>query len=476
MINDNKYNKLEYLKADLSQHTRNPMLFRVEQYTQYKNTVICEDWSGMNRRRIDFSCCNFDGCNLERTGFAGSNFINCTFDNCNVKNTNFSQCSFYNCKFNCNIESTDFNGSKFSNVIFNGELISDTIFTNAYMYNVEFYKCQMISLNWEFCDFVSATFIECFFSMLNFEFAIFKDIHFINTLIPFQSIPFVFGGPQYVLSTDDNVYFKSESKGKINISEYRECMRKMLEFYKMTNNVFPTANLLLAYGKADEGYEIIKDGIVQITELKKYRTLKYLTYLFNATTAISNKKKPHLYTELFETLKKVSVSTEIDDFDRRMYFNQIRDTLLPTNNGGCIYTFKTNIDSTETERIKALYNVLDKIADCFDGCSHRIHISHNSEVVMELLLIGMPAVISATAQIISAIITKKNKNKSVLSNDLSVTININTNTLNISSDKLQNIKDAVIKLDNLDINLETLCTMYHCQNPNSDTSEPHQNE
>ena len=476
MLNNNEYHTLEELGADLSQHTRNPMLFRVEQYAQYKNAILCEDWSGMNRRRIDFSDCNFDKCNLERAGFAGSNFTDCTFNDCNIKNTNFSQCSFNNCVFNCDVESTDFNGSKFNNVVFKGKMFSDVICTNAYMLNVEFCKCEIVSSNWEFCDFVCAFFKECTFSMLNFEFAIFEDIHFIDTLIPFQSIPFVFGGPQYVLSTSDDAYFKSEVNGRINISEYRKYMKEMLEFYKMTNNVFPAANLLLAYGEANDGYEMIKKGIVQITELKKYRTLKYLTYLFNTTNSISNKKKPHLYTELFETLKKVSDSTEIDDFDKRMYFDQIRNTLLSTENGGCIYTFKTNIDSTETERIKALYQVLDQVADCFDGCSHRIHISHNSEIVMELFIAGIPAVIAAASQIITAIITKSKKNDQLKKNGSGITININTDTLNISSDKVQNIIDATSTLNALGINLEALYAIYPSQNSNIDTSVLHGNK
>lgn len=472
MLEDIQKSSLEDLKSDLSQHTRNPMLFRITQFLQYKDVQISEDWAGMNRRRIDFENCNFVNSDLTQTGFAGSFFYNCNFENCIIQNTNFSQCTFTNCKFNCNIESADFCKCKFTDVSFNSIEIQNSNFSDAYMQNTNFFECSIISATWEFCNFKKVNFTESSFSKLNFEFAIFENIHFINTLIPFQSIPFIFGGPQYVLETTDEAYFKSESDGKMTLSAYKHYMQEMLEFYKRTDNLFPTANLLLAYGFSEEGYQVIKDGIIQFTMLRKYRALKYLTYLFNMSKSIPNNRKPHLYLDLFDTLQKISNDHNIDDFDKRTYFDYIRNTLISTDNGGCICSLKTNIDSNDTERIGALYQALEKVTECLDNSTHRIHISHNSEIVMELLVVAVPAVIAAASQIITALISKsKDKN-----DQNSTCLSIKISGSDLSNDRLQKIQEVADRLSELGINLESLFTIIPPRDTNSDASESQSDE
>lgn len=472
MLEDIQKHSLEDLRRDLSQHTRNPMLFRADQFVQYKDLQISEDWLGMNRRRIDFTNCNFVNSDLTQTGFAGSFFCNCVFNECIIQNTNFSQCTFNNCKFNCNIESADFYKCKFTNVDFNSIKIQNSNYTEAYMRNTHFSDCDIISATWEFCSFKDVSFTRSNFSKLNFEFAIFETVHFINTLIPFQSIPFIFGGPKYVLETPDNAYFKSEINGKLALSEYKAYMKEMLEFYKRTDNFFPAANLLLAYGYPDDGYRMIKEGIIKFTMLRKYRALKYITYLFNISEAIPNNRKPHLYLELFDIIQNISNDPNIDDFDKRTYFDYIRNTLISTENGGCICSLKTNIDSNDTERIGALYNALEEVTECLDNSTHRIHISHNSEVVMELLIVAVPAVIAAAAQIITALISKSKDKADSDSNYLSIKIS----GTNLSSDKLQRLQEAAERLSTLGINLESLLTLIPPRDSNNDASEPQDDE
>ncbi len=422
---------LDTLQRDLSQHTRNPLLFRAEQYTQFTNLHLKENWAGLNKRRIDFSGCIFTDCDFTQTGFAGSSFDNCTFQNCTMDDTNFSQCSFVNSTFLCDIKSANFSKSKLINCSFSKAPFSNVNFSEAYLAAVKFEQCEIISFNWEFCDLHAVEFENVTFSKMNFEFAIFGDVHFIGTLLPFQSIPFIFGGPQYVLTTKDDAYFKSEAKGKLSLVEYKEYMLEMLEFYKRTNNIFPTANLLLAYGYANEGYEVIKNGIKQITQLRKYRTLRYLTHLFNTTTAIPTKHKPHLYQELFETLESVSNDANIDNFDKRNYFTHIRSTLSSTENGSYVLSFKTNIDSSDTERVKLLYEALEDFANCIPDASHQIHISHNSDIVADLIIAATPAIIGLIGTVIPALIAKsKAKSESA---PIVVNININ-NSNNLEND------------------------------------------
>lgn len=472
MLVDIQKCSLEELREDLGQHTRNPMLFRDDQFLEYKDLRISMDWSGMNRRRIDFTNCHFVDSNFKQTGFAGSFFYNCIFEECILQNTNFSQCTFTNCRFNCNIESVDFCKCKFTDVTFSSIEIQNSNFAEAYMHNSCFVDCKIVSATWEFCSFKSFNFINTCFSNLNFEFAVFENVHFINTLIPFQSIPFIFGGPQYVLETTDEAYFKSVVDGKLPLSEYKSYMEEMLEFYRRTENFFPAANLLLAYGYSDEGYQVIKDGIVQFTRLRKYRAVKYLTHLFNMSQVIPNNKKPHLYLDLFDTLQEISNDNNIDDFDKRTYFDYIRNTLISTENGGYICSLKTNIDSNDIERIGVLYHALEDVVECLDDSTHRIHISHNSEIVMELLIVALPAVISAASQIIAALISKSKDKNTPNSNCLSIKISGN----NLSDDMMQKIQEIAKKIHDSEINIEPLLTLIPPRDSNSDASESHDNE
>lgn len=454
MLNKNIPHTLDEIANDLRQHTRNPMLFRIEQYMNYNGVLLSEDWSGLNRRRIDFQNCRFLECNLTQTGFAGSSFTGCIFENCTFENTNLSQCSFVDCIFKSNVKSIDFSKSKFVNTQFLDFTYNNMILSDSYMSNVIFQNTNLISASWEFCHLSSVTFNNSTFSKLNFEYAIFGDVHCIDTLLPFQSIPFIFGGPQYVLSTSDNVYFKSQIREKLSLQEYKQYMEEMLEFYKLTNNIFPLANLLLSYGNSSEGYDVIKRGIVELSEMGKLRTLCYLVYLFNSTTVIPFNKKPHLYQELFEVIHKINISKDIDRFDKNLYLNQIRSTLLFTENGGYICSIKTNVDSSDSTKVHALYDTLESVVNCFDNISHNIQLSHNSDMFIELVIACTPAIITSITQIITLIINKT-KNKSNANN---VEINISINELDIPKNKLNQLNNCIRQLIALDIDITALTT------------------
>ena len=396
----------EELQQLLCSHVHNTQFYRMDQYSLYSKCIIREDWSGKNRRRIDFKDVLFDCAKLDRAGFAGSVFTHCTFTgNSQLNGVNFSACNFIDCTFEGVKCSAFFNKSKLSNTIFNNCTLMDCSYEDAYLDSVTFNCCNIISANWENCNLNAATFKECKLKSLNFEYAIWGDVHFNSTEIPFQTIPFIFGGPEYILSTKDTAQIKSKVH-PLSVDEYRGFLPALLEFYVRTHNWFPAINLLLAFGNTDEALNLLLQGSKNLIVLRKFRTLKYLIALSNRSKVLPARTKSHLYQELAQLLDNLEMDKSIDDFDRRMYINTLRSSMLPTEQGLCYLTLKTDIDHANTESVNAVYEFTELYATTMLNASHEIKISHNSPVVLDVALALAPAVIEAAAALLNTVLSK----------------------------------------------------------------------
>lgn len=282
-------------------------------------------------------------------------------------------------------------------------------FEEAYIKDTIFKNCLIVSANWERTNLYSVIFESCLLKRLNFEYAIFGNIHFYNT-----AIPFIFGGPEYILSTNDNVTIMSKIK-PMTAKQYTEYLYVSLEFFSKTNNWFPAVNILLALGYKDRAYDMILQGANELIHIRKFRTLRYLIILAKRTSILSYADKAHLFQELGLMIQLLETDSTIDSYDKRMYISSIRSLLLPTELGAHFLTVKTNIKQDDTETIDAIYKMIETIATNILEAPHKITISHNSPYILDVLLALSPQIISGAAAVLAAVLpntTNKSKNKS----------------------------------------------------------------
>lgn len=397
---------IEELQQMLTAHVNNTQFYRTEQYALVNSCTISEDWTGRNRRRIDFCNVVFDHAKLNQAGFTGSTFTNCVFkNNVEMNGVNFSGCNFINCSFDSVCCFAIFCKSKFVNTTFRNCTLNDCNFEEAFLDGVIFGNCQIVSANWESSNLYSVKFESCMLKRLNFEYAVFGDIHFISTAIPFQTIPFIFGGPEYILSTNDNVSIMSKIQ-PMTPQEYIDYMYISLEFFIKTNNWFPAVNILLALNKAEEAYKLIVQGAKEMIHLQKFRTLRHLIILSNRSSVLSYADKAHLFQELSPLMEMLESDDTIDTYDKRMYISSIRSSLLPTERGTHFLTIKTDIDQDNTQAINAMYKIVETLATDILDTPHKITISHNSPFVLDIALALSSPIISGATTILAAVLPK----------------------------------------------------------------------
>lgn len=299
----NSHNKLvnkslKEIKNNLSMHVNNKYLFREDQIRVYNGAYFDEatDWSSKNMRRIYFSDCRFLNVNLRSTGFTGSIFKNCSFKDEILEFTIFDEALFIDCCFyNCSLKANSFCKSQFSNCKMVQMELDACFFTDVVFDGFDFIDCKISDIIWENARFKKCVFNNVILQKLNLEFTYFMDIHFSNTAIPFASLPFVFGGLEYLINTDDDVYIKTvhpEYKNqKLSKKEYLDLVPDLLMFYEKSLNYFPLANIYLALGKTEEGINAIKNGLEFWFNLHNFKIMYYFCDLANIYNFSINDRK-----------------------------------------------------------------------------------------------------------------------------------------------------------------------------------------
>lgn len=287
-INELVNRSFDNIKDDLNMHVSNKFLFRKDQIKAYSGTNFnsTTNWSSKNMRRVHFSDCKFSDVNFQSTGFTGSIFRNCDFFGGILDFTIFDEALFINCHFyDCTLKATSFCKSEFINCTMNQLELNACFFTDAIFDGFRFNECKISDIIWENAKFLKCIFSNVTLQKLNFEFTHFIDIHFDNTVIPFASLPFVFGGMKYILNTQDNVYIKTihpdYNNQRMLKEQYLELLPELLFFYKETLNYFPMANIYLGLGKITEGINAIINGLEFWFRLQNYKIMYYFCELTN---------------------------------------------------------------------------------------------------------------------------------------------------------------------------------------------------
>lgn len=453
MNNSNVINKsFNDVKNNLSMHVSNKFLFREDQIRAYNgvNFDSKTDWSSKNMRRIYFSQCNFSDVNFKSTGFTSSIFKNCEFYGGVLDFTIFDESIFINCNFNnCSLKATSFCKSEFINCKMNQLQLNACFFTDANFNGFEFNNCKITDIIWENAKFLKCSFTNVKLEKLNFEFTYFGDIHFDNTAIPFASLPFVFGGIEYIFNTNDNVFIKTVHPAyenqRMSKEQYVELLPDLLTFYKKTSNYFPMANIYLGLGKTDDGMNAIKNGLEFWFRLYNYKIMYYFCDLANIYNfPISDRKI------IFEVIKKCNSWILINEnWNKQKQWGihqyKMRECLL--NSQSVSYATLEFTTSIESDNYALLTEFMQTVETLFlpSNSYYNLELRHNSpfdllytifgdEQTLFETVVGIISLLGVCDQLYSNHLKDKIKNKSSLSLDekKQVEAKITKNVINVN--------------------------------------------
>lgn len=456
-----KVKSFETIKRNLDMHVSNKFIFREDQVRIYNEaTFNTEDWSSKNMRRIYFSNCSFFNVNFRSTGFTGSIFKECTFIKGNLDSTIFDECIFIDCIFkDINLLSTSFCKAEFNKCLFELLNLDACFFTDSIFNDMTFKKCCISDIIWENANFIKCLFEDTKLEKLNFEFAHFHDIHFLNSAIPFASIPFIFGGIDYLLNTTDNVYVQTihpmYSEHRMPYKNYLDLLPDLLSFYEKTTNYFPFANILLAIERTSEGIAAIKNGLQFWFQIRNYKMMYYLCELANVYRFSITQRK-----SIYEQIEKYNAFI-LEDNDNELekrwnkYQVKIRSCLLsPQSLPHITLNFKTSISTKNYEILSEFMQTIETSL-LPKECYYSMELRHNSPFDLLYTIFGdEQTLINCVLGIVSIL----NVCNQVYGNWLNNKRLKNINTLSDST--RQNINEKVIK--------NITCVHYNFYNCNID--------
>jgi len=382
--NELKQKDLDSISKELSEYVSNKHIFRKDQVKIHKEeTFLNTDWSSKNMRRIYFSLCNFNGIYFKSVGFTGSIFKDCIFNGGNLDNAIFDECIFSNCTFiNYKMNGTSFCNAEFSNCKFDHLEFDVCSFSNAVFKGMCIDTCKIVNIIWERAKFNNCIFKDTKLEKLNFEFTFFNNVTFDNTDLPFASIPYIFGGIEYIKNTKDEFKIKTVHpkylNGQMSKEQYLDLLPDMQFFYKNTFNYFPYANILLGLDNLEEGKKAILDGLKFWILLYNFKLMYYLCDLANIYN-FSIEDRKIIYNEI-EALSEHIYKQDEWEIQKRWdeYKLMIRTCLLNSPNIPSFrIEFITSIGSNDYTSLLELIQGIDETLLPQDSY-HSVELRHNS--------------------------------------------------------------------------------------------------
>ncbi|MCD8013808.1 MAG: pentapeptide repeat-containing protein [Lachnospiraceae bacterium] len=414
--------------------------------------------------RISHNCfknCTFDSACLHDVAGLGVTFDHTVFKNAKITYALFQNCVITDCLFeNCDMEDTHLGFGYISDSVWTGCNINGLGFSGSYMKN-----CRFVDNKGRFGNMGNACFDNVYFkehrlTNMNLEYSEFKDVTMEQVTLPFSQMPYIFGGLDYLLNTNDSVTISSRinDDGCISPKEYRDVLKDMIVFFSYKQEYFPLANILLAFHHDKEAWIAVLSGIVAACKQKDFRMCKYYCKLITMRNIATQDQLNMLYQTLIDN-SQVNQMTDAQYHEYNLYMPEIRDMLCynPHKYPTAELRLQTNITDIESEKMMLLQRGLDNIIHLDDyPLEHpSIEISHNSPFDIIIHLCGTPATILIVAALILNIISKVCDTYNNLAQAISNTQEIRLNQDTIELNKLEKAKLSS-EIENLELQNEKL--------------------
>ena len=360
----------------LTSHMKNKHYYLHDRRITYRDTKIEVDYATKNLNQSFFKNCKFANCNFKCTSFVNSKFSNCEFINCNLTSTNFRNSTIKNCTFHkdnnllntkfgdCRIVNSKFIGCNFDSIILDEAIFSNCHFDNNFWNAVSTYLCK----------FEDTIFDTVIFRNMNFEYSIFNRNHMNNMKLPFPTIPYIYGGLQYLATTNDDIRITSQHNIKIGISknEYFSQLDDLEVFYSYGCNYFPLANIYLVKNQSNQCKAAIIYGIESALLNSDFRMIENFARFISYNAIFSMSERYDLFNHTISHISNPKCDNEIN----KCIFN-LRTYLFNTGNDSSLHlSIKTNIENQE--KLSILIGTVENTISANNKCTYNIEIRHNS--------------------------------------------------------------------------------------------------
>ena len=149
--------------------------------------------------------------------------------------------------------------------------------------------------------------------------------------------------------------------------------------FSFSQNYFPLANIFIADRDLENTYNAIENGITQSIFLNNYRQLKNYCILADECNLFDIHAKKTLMDIINDNFKICLKSNHSFYFPITQNFYDLQNTLLKSNNGSLIVSFRTNISNNDYYTLSEFYKVIDKLVSIVGlESNYSINFSFNS--------------------------------------------------------------------------------------------------
>lgn len=281
----------------------------------------------------------------------------------------------------CAYSKSVFFDCKLINIFLNSANLGDSIFENGEIINNKWRSVLVENMMIK-----NSILKDMRFASQNFDFLTIENIKTYNTVIPFPALPNIINGISYLYNTNDDIRFTScnEKNDRISKNEYIELINSFETYYTYVKEYFPLANILISQERLQEALYVTYLGIIQSLKLRNFRMIYQFCKLIQINSQFTIQHKKRLYQQIQieiakEEIAKEELSTE-DYMFLNMYLGKIKDLLLSTTIMPCLLFIKTNIDSTESEKISLFIQQIENLLSSHvkENEEHFIELRHNS--------------------------------------------------------------------------------------------------
>lgn len=368
---------------------------RAENYgiqIQYK-TIRRDDFKGKSLNHTIMEHVILDNCDFEETCATGSIFRHCKFINCNINQADFEFCEFYDCEFDGrNPVNCSFNNSSFFNTVFRNVMFRGCTFTGGLFHECYWNKGNIINSTLEGANFRKCTFQEMDLRYLNMDYIELEDPKMQDVILPLDQVPFIFGALQYLIHTNDSVKISKNENGSITMSRYfNEIIPLLCEHFSNTEQYFPLANIYLALGNKDEGFEATKKGLISAMAIRDFRMIKYFCKLIAYSKIFKPGALHNLYNNyICRLFPDNEAGLAMPNYSRQLL--EIKELLFSSPNKSSFHiALKTDIRLSDNHKLGKLFESIFSIGKqhgTFQGNDIKAVLQQNSPLIITIYVTG----------------------------------------------------------------------------------------
>ena len=217
------------------------------------------------------------------------------------------------------------------------------------------------------------------------EYSEFANVRFVDSILPFHQIPYIFGGLQSLKENVNSVTMSSsmQQAPRVTVNQYYDMLPTFIQYYLGQNEYFPLANISLFLGNRSAALHYIHDGLKEYIRTNDFRKLKALCKLISRHGEFNQHELSKFYFDILNYYESMSLDPA-DQYQFGIHIDEIKSVLFGARyeeKSQIELILKTNIGPNDINRLTELLSIIE---DCvrYNGISdddYELKLRHNSK-------------------------------------------------------------------------------------------------